>query len=101
MLNLGLFVDLPVPLAELEWIGLAVSEGREVIDPPLSEPGGGVDSVGGVGHPGRRQGQGHGQGQSDVMDTIQYTLQKQLPSLSQLYIPHNCHYSSYKAYTIV
>lgn len=81
---MGIKEWLPIPLADLERIGLAVSAGSQVVDPPLGEARRGFDSVCGVAHPSERE------SRSDFMDAIEETIQ-QLSGLSQVYFSATHH----------
>lgn len=79
---------LPVPLADPEGVGFAVSAGSQIVDPPLGEARGGLDSIS-IAHPISRESQGH----RNFMDAIEDTFQQELSGLSQVGSSHSPHSS--------
>lgn len=79
---------LPVPLADPEGVGFAVSAGSQIVDPPLCEARGGLDSIS-IAHPISRESQGH----RNFMDAIEDTFQQELSRLSQVGSSHSPHSS--------
>ena len=58
-------MGLPVPLSDLERIGLSISARSQVVDPPLGEARGGFNAVSRVSHPRKDK------GRRDFMDAVQ------------------------------
>ena len=69
----------PIPLADLERIGFAVSAWSQVLDSPLSKAWCGVYPVCRIAHPISKS-----QCRCDLMDAVQNTLQQELSRLSQV-----------------